>query len=40
MGRITSVDAVNNMLWLQMHIVNALNIWGDVVINIILWIFF
>ena len=31
MGRISSMDAIILVLWLQMHVAVALNLWGDVV---------
>ena len=33
------MDAITLMLWLQMHIVVALNLLGNVVVNIFFWLF-
>ena len=39
MGRISSVDAIILVLWLQMHVVVALNLCGNVIVTMLLWFF-
>ena len=33
------MDAILLVFWLQMHIVAALNLWGDIVASIVFWLF-
>ena len=38
-GRIYSMDIIFLVLWLQIHIVFALNLWSDIIVSMVYWLF-